>query len=114
VLRPGGTLIVTTPNRLRLLNRLNRDTAPVSPEHPLEYTYAEMSALLGRNGFHILHREGIYLELLALWRQRYPYSDPLAAPQPMPRHLRVRRQLMAFGRPLPQLAFDMVFVAQKR
>lgn len=114
VLRPGGRLILSTPNRRRLLNRLNGDTVPVSPEHPIEYTYTELSAMFTQQGFKILHREGIYLELLALWRQRFPYIDPLAGPEPLRRHLRVLELLMAVGRPLPQLAFDMVFVGQKQ
>jgi ubiquinone/menaquinone biosynthesis C-methylase UbiE len=114
VLKPGGTLILTTPNRLRLLNRLNNQTIPISPEHPLEYTYPEIRVLLGGHGFKLLHSEGIYVELLSLWRQRFPYSDPLAGPQPLQRHLRVLKSLMTLGRPLPQIAFDMVFVSRKR
>jgi hypothetical protein len=67
-----------------------------------------------QQGFKILHREGIYIELLALWRQQFPYSDPLAEPEPLQRHLQVLKPLMMLARPLPQLAFDMVFVGQKQ
>jgi hypothetical protein len=73
-----------------------------------------MRQMLDRHGFKILHREGIYLELLALWRQRYPYSDPLTVAQPLRRHLALLNPLMIAGRMLPQVAFDMVFVGQKR
>jgi SAM-dependent methyltransferase len=114
VLKPGGILIISTPNRRRLLNRLNNQTIPISPEHPLEYTYAEMRQMLNRHGFKVLHSEGIYLELLALWRQRYPYSDPLTGAQPLRRHLPLLKPLMVLGRALPHAAFDMVFVGQKR
>lgn len=113
VLRPGGILIVTTPNRLRLLNRVNRDTVPVSIEHLIEFTCEELDDMFKRNGFRVLHREGIYLELLALWRQRFPHIDPLAAEEPMPRHLLALKPLLALAGPLPQFAFNLVFVGQK-
>jgi ubiquinone/menaquinone biosynthesis C-methylase UbiE len=114
VLRPNGILIVTTPNRRRLLNRINNTTIPVSPEHLIEFTCDELSTMFESNSFAILQREGIYLELLSLWRQRAPYVDPLLAAEPLRRHLRVARLLQALGRPLPQLAWDMVFVGRKR
>ena len=45
VLRPGGTLIVTTPNRERLLNRINHTTFPVSPEHLVEFSCGELTEM---------------------------------------------------------------------
>jgi FkbM family methyltransferase len=114
VLRPGGTLIVTTPNRARLLNRINHTTTPVSYERLVEFTCDELSAMFERNGFEVLKREGIYLELLSCWRQRAPYVDPLTAAEPLRRHLLALKPLMLLGRPLPQFAFDMVFVGRKR
>ncbi|GIV98001.1 MAG: hypothetical protein KatS3mg057_2658 [Herpetosiphonaceae bacterium] len=114
VVRPGGILMITTPNRRRLLNRINRAAAPVSFEHLIEYTCSELDRMFEQNGFRVLAREGIYLELLSLWRQRPPYVDPLTVPQPLRRHLLMLKLLMMLGRPLPQLAFDLVFVGQKR
>ena len=114
VLRPGGILIVTTPNRERLLNRVNHTAAPVSPEHLNEFTCDELSAMFDHSGCEILKREGIYLELLAIWRQRPPYVDPLNSSQPLRRHLLALKPLMVVARPLPQFAFDMVFVGRKR
>jgi FkbM family methyltransferase len=113
VLRPGGMLIVTTPNRERLLNRVNHTAVPVSDEHLVEFTCAELTTMFERNGFEVLKREGIYLELLSLWRQRAPYVDPLTVAQPLGRHLLALKPLMALARPLPQLAFDMVFVGRR-
>jgi ubiquinone/menaquinone biosynthesis C-methylase UbiE len=114
VLRPGGTLIVTTPNRERLLNRVNQTAVPVSPEHLVEFSCPELSAMFERNDFQVLRREGIYLELLAFWRQRAPYVDPLTVTEPLARHLLALKPLLRLAQPLPQLAFDMVFVGRKR
>lgn len=114
VLRPGGTIIVTTPNRKRLLNRINQTDAPVSFEHITEFTCNELTSMLESHGFEILKREGIYLELLSLWRQQVPYVDPLTAPQPWRRHLLALKPLMKLGRFVPQLAWDMIIVGRKQ
>jgi len=60
VLRPGGLLIVTTPNRLTFSPGLD---APVNPFHTKEFTAAELAHLLTRCGFESpdvfgLHRGG--------------------------------------------------------
>ena len=47
-LRPGGLLIVTTPNRLTFSPGLD---TPVNPFHTHEFTGAELSELLSRSGF---------------------------------------------------------------
>jgi SAM-dependent methyltransferase len=47
-LRPGGLLIVTTPNRLTFSPGLD---APINPFHTREFTGAELSDLLTRCGF---------------------------------------------------------------
>jgi SAM-dependent methyltransferase len=48
VLRPGGYLLVTTPNRLTFSP--GRDT-PLNPFHTREFSGAELAALLHANGF---------------------------------------------------------------
>ena len=48
VLRPGGTLLVTTPNRLTFSPGLDK---PVNPFHTREFTAAELTRLLSRCGF---------------------------------------------------------------
>lgn len=48
VLRPGALLAVTTPNRLTFSPGL---AGPVNPFHTKEFTAAELTALLGREGF---------------------------------------------------------------
>jgi SAM-dependent methyltransferase len=48
VLRPGGTLLVTTPNRLTFSPGLDE---PVNPFHTKEFTAVELADLLTRCGF---------------------------------------------------------------
>jgi SAM-dependent methyltransferase len=48
VLRPGGLLLVTTPNRLTFSPGLD---APVNPFHTKEFSAAELAALLTAHGF---------------------------------------------------------------
>ncbi len=48
VLRPGGRLMVTTPNRLTFSPGLD---APVNPFHTKEFTAAELTGLIAARGF---------------------------------------------------------------
>ena len=48
VLRPGGLLVMTTPNRLTFSPGSD---VPVNPFHTKEFTAAELAELLARNGF---------------------------------------------------------------
>jgi SAM-dependent methyltransferase len=68
VLRPGGTLFVTTPNRLTFSPGLE---IPVNPFHTKEFTAAELAELLLANGFEIAGRYGLHAgpRLVALDRQ---------------------------------------------
>ena len=50
---PGGTLILTTPNRLRLANLVDRSERPYSPDHLSELSYDEVRALLDGEGFEV-------------------------------------------------------------
>jgi SAM-dependent methyltransferase len=57
VLRPNGTLVVSTPNRLTFSPGLD---APVNPFHTKEFTAAELTALLVANGFEIAAVHGLH------------------------------------------------------
>jgi SAM-dependent methyltransferase len=57
VLRPGGTLLVTTPNRLTFSPGLE---APVNPFHTKEFTAAELTELLSDNGFEVVGEHGLH------------------------------------------------------
>ena len=54
---PGGTLVLTTPNRLRLANVVDRSERPYSPDHLSELSYDEARALLRARGFDHPRRE---------------------------------------------------------
>jgi SAM-dependent methyltransferase len=57
VLRPGGLLYVTTPNRLTFSPGLD---VPVNPFHTKEFTAAELTDLLMRCGFEIEEVAGLH------------------------------------------------------
>ncbi len=57
VLRPGGLLFVTTPNRLTFSPGLD---APVNPFHTKEFTAIELADLLVKHGFEISAVYGLH------------------------------------------------------
>jgi SAM-dependent methyltransferase len=57
VLRPGGRLLVTTPNRLTFSPGLEK---PVNPFHTVEFTAAELVDLLTRHGFAVEQALGLH------------------------------------------------------
>lgn len=115
VLAPGGTLIMTTPNRERLLACSNRALMPVHPEHVTEMTLGQARALLTVMGFEVKAVTGIYLELAQNW-YRPPgkrvdmlislYNKPEDEPKYFP--------FMWAGRLFPSRAFDLILVCKKQ
>jgi SAM-dependent methyltransferase len=57
VLRPGGSLLVTTPNRLTFSPGLD---APVNPFHTKEFSAGELTELLTTCGFEITSVHGLH------------------------------------------------------
>ena len=57
VLRPGGLLLVTTPNRLTFSPGLE---TPVNPFHTKEFTAVELADLLAKNGFDVDPAYGLH------------------------------------------------------
>jgi SAM-dependent methyltransferase len=62
-LRPGGRLIVTTPNRTHVMARLLDRYKVQNAEHLFEYSCAEFVAAVERAGARVTHVEGLLLAL---------------------------------------------------
>jgi SAM-dependent methyltransferase len=114
VLRPGGTLILTTPNRLRLANVVDGSERPYSPDHLSELSYDEVRALLDREGFEVTRATGLHLELLLNWFSPLPKLDRLQRAWNRAWAVPLMRLLLAAGALAPRYALDLVFVATRR
>jgi SAM-dependent methyltransferase len=114
VLRPGGTLILTTPNRLRLANMVDRSERPYSPDHLSELSYDEARALLVREGFEILASTGVHLELMLNWLSPMPKLDRLQRRWNRPWAKPLMRAFLAAGALLPRYSLDLIFVARRK
>lgn len=114
VLKPGGILILTTPNKDRMLSRARGEAVPVHNEHIRELSLKEIKSLLENSGFEILDKTGIYLEfLINWWRPRSMRADILTSRFTDPGHSPLYRIAMEMGRIAPSLAFDIVIVSRK-
>jgi SAM-dependent methyltransferase len=114
VLKPGGILVLTTPNRRRLANVVDRSDRPYSPDHLSELSYDEVLALLEASGFDVLYKSGLHLELLLNWLSPLPKLDRLQRTWNRPWAVPLMRALLAAGRLVPRYCLDMIFVARKR
>jgi SAM-dependent methyltransferase len=112
VLKRGGTLILTTPNRLRLANLVDRSERPFSPDHLSELGYDEVRSLLQAEGFEVLQATGLHLELCLNWLSRAPKLDRLQRGWNRPWAVPLMRALLAAGAWAPRYSLDMIFVAR--
>lgn len=62
-LRPGGRLVLTTPNRTHLMARLTRRYEPKNPEHLFEYSRDELVTAVRRAGGRVERVEGLQMPL---------------------------------------------------
>jgi SAM-dependent methyltransferase len=113
VLKPGGTLILTTPNRLRLANLVDRSDRPYSPDHLSELSYDEVAALLRAGGFEIETATGLHLELFLNWFSPLPKLDWLQRYWNRPWAVPLMRLMLKAGALAPRYAVDLVFVCRR-
>lgn len=117
VLKPGGIAIVTTPNRRRLVARVNGMELPYSPDHLSELSYGDLSGtLLTDSGFEFVDQHCIYLEL---WLQHLfagtgRIEDHLQREGNVRRNLKLMRMLFPLGRLFPGASLALIVVARKR
>jgi ubiquinone/menaquinone biosynthesis C-methylase UbiE len=113
VLRPSGTLILTTPNRLRLANVVDRSERPYSPDHLSELSYDELQHVLPAQGFTIEQATGLHLELMLNWLSPQPKLDRLQRRWNRRWAVPLMRLLLAAGALAPRYALDLVFVCRR-
>ena len=113
VLRPGGILILTTPNRERRTNRLNRENWPYSPDHLREFGFDELNAdMLPEAGFKPRKKRGIYLELRTR-SNRWWFEDYFQREGNTRRNLPFMRILYRAGFLFPRRSLNLITVAEK-
>lgn len=113
VLKPGGILVLTTPNRERLLALVEGRERPYSPDHLRELSYRELrDDVLPGAGFRVLESTGIYLEALLNWFGGNPRRDYLQAEWNKDRFVPLMKVFNRLGRLFPQYSLDLIFVCQ--
>lgn len=117
VLKPDGVAIVTTPNRQRLIARVNRMDQPCSLDHLSELSYAELSgSLLHETGFEFVEQDCMYVEvwLRGLWLGAGRIHDHLMSAGNRRTYVWLMRRLFPLGRLLPSMSLAMIVVARRR
>ena len=115
VLKQGGLLILTTPNKFRLSNLIDRSARPISPDHLNELSFAELrDELLPGAGFEVLKVKGVYLELLLNWFSRQPKYDYLQRKGNIPRNAAIIKLLCRLGSLAPRYALSLIFLCRKK
>jgi len=109
----GGTLIVTTPNRERRINKINKQNWPFSPDHLREFSYEELNhALLPEAGYKPLKKKGMYIELLARsnkwWKEDYLQREGNKKSNKF-----IMKFLFRLGFYFPKYSLDLVTLAKK-
>ncbi len=113
LLRPGGRLVVTTPNRRHLLARVRGYELIENPEHLFEWDAGELRSGLVRAGAQVVWLEGLMLPVPVYvpglgWRDL-----PAALARRVPLPAALLRASMRWGGRLPHLAFDMAIVGRR-
>ncbi len=113
LLRPGGRLVVTTPNRRHLLARVRGYELVENPEHLFEWDADELLSAVRRAGVEVTGLEGLMLPLPVFAPGRGWRDLPAALARRVPLPPAVLRAAMRCGGPLPRLAFDMAIAGRR-
>jgi SAM-dependent methyltransferase len=114
LLRPGGRLVVTTPNRRHLLTRVRGYAVVENQEHLFEWDIRELRDALQRAGVHVTRIEGLALPVPVPvpgrgWRDLVGAASRRVA---VPRAALVR--VIEAGRVVPALAADLAAVGRRQ
>ena len=116
VLKPGGVVIITTPNRERLLAVADRRERPYSEDHLSELSYRELSGPLLRDAcLTFVEQSCLYLELWLtdLWSNDLT-DDYLQTHGNRASNVWLMKRLFAWGRFLPWLSLGMIVVGRRK
>jgi SAM-dependent methyltransferase len=120
-LRPGGALVLSTPNRRTFSPGLGRDERPLNPFHSKEYDAAELAALVGRHlevtsvgGIHAGPRLQALDARFGSFRRAQLSSEPASWPAPLASAVRsVRSADFVVRTDDPDGALDLLVVARR-
>jgi SAM-dependent methyltransferase len=113
LLRPGGRLVVTTPNRRHLLARVRGYELVENPEHLFEWDAGQLRTAIRRAGAEVVWLEGLMLPLPVYVPRRGWRDLPAALARRLPLPPALLRASMRWGARLPHLAFDMAIVGRR-
>ena len=116
VLKPGGVVIITTPNRERFLSVADRRLRPYSEDHLSELSYRELAGpLLVEAGFEFVGQSCLHLEiwLTNVWTD-VPTDDHLQSYGNTRRNVWLMKWMFAVGRLVPWLSMVLIVVGRRR
>jgi SAM-dependent methyltransferase len=114
LLRPGGRLIVTTPNRRHLLARVRGYELVENPEHLFEWDVAQLCRAVRGTGASVSAVEGLLVPIPVYVPRRGWRDLGLGIARRVPVTPGNVASYMALGRNLPRVAFNVAVVAQRR
>ena len=116
VLKPGGVVIITTPNRERFLSVADRRLRPYSEDHLSELSYRELAGpLLADAGFEFVGQSCLHLEiwLTNVWNDD-PMDDHLQSYGNTRRNVWLMKRMFALGRAVPWLSMGLIVIGRRR
>jgi SAM-dependent methyltransferase len=113
LLRPGGRLVVTTPNRWHLLARARGRPEVDNPEHLFEWTLAELRRAVRDAGGRVIAVDGLLLAVPVPIPGRGWRDAITVVAHRLPVTPRMVQRWMPAGRLVPSLAYDIAVVAAR-